>query len=216
MNANYALIILINYIPFFFLICGVVTVLMFSDFFTGALFAIAWLFLLPPLMSRFFLLILGRPTRSTKVGSREFFAWWISVQWQNIFARFPALEEGLRMIPGVYSMWLRLWGARVGKCVYWTAGSKVLDRPFLKVGNFVIVGYGAKITSHLFHMKSNNSYFLFGEPEIGDYAVLGGDCGVGPGAKIPSKFTVAAGEYVSPLKRVLKEKANEVIQEVRA
>jgi acetyltransferase-like isoleucine patch superfamily enzyme len=159
----------------------------------------------PPLACRFTLLLLGRPTITTQVGSRQFFAWWMSMQWQNLFLRFPALEEALRMIPGVYSSWLRLWGAKIGKYTYWTAGCKVLDRPFVTIGDFVIVGFGAKITSHLFHMKMDDSFFLFGEPVIGDYAVLGGDCGVGPGAKIPARHTVPAGAYVSPFKKNPRE-----------
>lgn len=205
MRANYVLIILINYIPFLHLVSGAALAFLMPDASSLGIFIFSWIYLVPPVACRLSLLVLGRPTVATQVGSREFFAWWMSVQWQNIFLRFPALEEALRMIPGLYSNWLRLWGARIGKYTYWTATCKVIDRPFVTIGDYVIVGYGAKIVSHLFHMKPKDSYFLFGEPIIGDYAVLGGDCGVGPGAKIPARQTVLAGEYVSPYKKTPRE-----------
>ena len=74
--------------------------------------ALTVLYLLPPLVARMILLLVTIPHGRIAVGSNAFFAWWSLFQLQIIFCRLPALEEILRLIPGVYSLWLRLWGAR--------------------------------------------------------------------------------------------------------
>ncbi len=83
------------------------------------------------------------------VGSTGFFRWWYTAQWQVVFNRFPQLEEMLRMVPGLYSIWLRLWGAKIGGLVYWSPGLNIFDRPFLDIGGRVVIGADTKLSPHL-------------------------------------------------------------------
>lgn len=60
----------------------------------------------------------------------------------------PVLENLLRLVPGLFSLWLRAWGARVGRNVYFAPGFEIADRSLLEVGDHVVFGYGVKVTSH--------------------------------------------------------------------
>ena len=49
---------------------------------------------------------------------KEYSHWWGSHQIQVIYIAIPVLEAVLRLIPGVFSGWLRLWGAKIGQNIY--------------------------------------------------------------------------------------------------
>jgi hypothetical protein len=97
--------------------------------------ALALLYLLPPLVAR--LIVRGFPFRSAviQVGSADFFKWWALLNLQVLFCRLPALEEAMRIVPAAHSAWLRLWGSRIGRLVYWAPGTRILDRSFLDIGD---------------------------------------------------------------------------------
>ena len=40
---------------------------------------------------------------------KKYSPWWGSHQIQSIYITFTALESALRLIPGAFSLWLRLW-----------------------------------------------------------------------------------------------------------
>ena len=150
------------------------------------LILISWAYLIPPLLCRLLCLLFGKPgdSREIRMGTREFNVWWFTAQLQVIYLRFPALEEFIRLIPGAYSMWLRFWGARIGKLTYWSPQVKIMDRPFLHIGDLVSVGYGAAFTSHHINRNDGELKLLLGTPTVGARAVLGGLSGVGPGARV--------------------------------
>ncbi len=133
------------------------------------------LYLLPPLLARTVLLIWPvRQSRST-AGSREFFVWWATFQLQVIFCRFPALEELLRIAPGLYSQWLRLWGSRIGRFTYWAAGTLPTDRSFLHIGDDVVFGAGVRLNSHVLTRATDGRVELLLAPiHIGHRALVGG------------------------------------------
>jgi hypothetical protein len=160
-------------------------------------FGVAWailaaltaLYLLPPMA-----VALARP-RATLKGSRfsvdspEFLRWWYTAQWQVVFSRFPQLEELLRMVPGLYSSWLRLWGAKIGRIVYWSPGMSVLDRPFVEIGNRVVIGAGARLSPHLLARGQDEiTELILATIIIGDDAMIGGH------SLLPAGVWVAAGE----------------------
>ena len=123
-------------------------------------------------------LIPGRILRETlrssppeiAIGSSGFLRWWACFQCQVLFLRFPALEELLRLVPGIYSLWLRLWGSRIGGLTYWAPGTLILDRGFLDIGDKVVFGAGVRINPHV---MENNS-LLLAPVKIGDDAMIGG------------------------------------------
>jgi len=133
------------------------------------------LYVAPPLAAR---LLLGlAPLRSTSIamGSRDFFTWWTLLGLQMVFCRLPALEEGLRLVPALYSAWLRLWGSRIGRLVYWSAGTRVLDRSFLDIGDDVIFGAGVRLNPHVIARNEKGELELIVAPvRIGARALVGG------------------------------------------
>ena len=107
------------------------------------------------------------------VGSRDFLRWWGSFQCQVLFLRFPVLEEILRLIPGLYSLWLRGWGSRIGKLTYWAPQTIILDRGFLDIGDHVIFGAGVRLNSHVME-RDPESRLRLSPVRIGDGAMIGG------------------------------------------
>src|SRR5580698_10538982 len=78
-----------------------------------ALAAAGWFFAAPPLICR---LVAGRglPAGEFDVPSPAFFRWWATWYLQAVFNRLLWIEEIFRLVPGLYSAWLRLWGASIG------------------------------------------------------------------------------------------------------
>jgi hypothetical protein len=105
------------------------------------------------------------------------------------------LEETIRMIPGLYSAWLRLWGARVGALTYWSPGVVILDRPLVRVGKRVIFGVGARLNAHVLAPDGPRRMALYLAPiAVGDDALVGGYSLLLPGCEI------AAGEVTPPFR----------------
>lgn len=158
--------------------------------------AAAILFLLPPLVVRITWRG-GSPRPRGDLGSATFVWWWFSAQWQLIFSRLPWLEECLRLVPGLYSAWLRLWGARIGSLVYWSPGVAVSDRQWLHIGSRVVFGMGVRLNGHAIARHRQESMALFlGSITIGDEAMIGGYSLLLPGCEI------AAGELTPPCRTI--------------
>ena len=77
---------------------------------------------------------------------------------QNIFNRFPIFEEILRLIPGLYSIWLRLWGSCVGANVIYHARVEIVDGSYVNIGDNVMFGNGAVIGSHAMYLDREGNY----------------------------------------------------------
>lgn len=137
--------------------------------------ATAALYLTPPILARLILALQPIEEGTIRRGSKPFFFWWSLFQSQMIFSRLPFLEELLRLIPGAYSQWLRLWGARVGKLTFWSPGTQILDRPFLSVGDDVIFGAGVRVNPHVIASNESGGFdLLLGTVRIGDRVKVGG------------------------------------------
>lgn len=137
--------------------------------------ALAVLFLLPALIAR--IIVKGFPMRSTtiEIGSTDYFKWWTLLNLQILFCRLTFLEEAMRLIPSAYSAWLRLWGSRIGRLVYWAPGTLILDRSFLEVGDDVIFGAGVRINPHVMARNEDGvTQLLLAPVKIGARAIVGG------------------------------------------
>ena len=94
---------------------------------------------------------------------------------QMLFCRLPMLEELLRLVPGLYSLWLRLWGARVGRLTYWGAGLRILDRSFLQIGDDVIFGAAVRLNPHvLARNERGETELLLARIVVGERTMVGG------------------------------------------
>lgn len=112
-------------------------------------------------------------------------SWWGSHQFQAVFNACPALEACLRIIPGLYSFWLRLWGSSIGRGVYWTSRVEVMDRSLLEVGYGAILGHKVILISHVIKRKANGKTILYvSKIKIGSQAFIGAGTKLGPGTEI--------------------------------
>ena len=159
--------------------------------------ALAWLLAVPPLVVRTVLTIRPLPQTDLPIGSAPFLVWWFTSQWQVIFNRLPWIEEIIRLVPGLYSIWLRLWGAKIGKFVYWTPGLQILDRPLLEIGDRVVFGAGVKISPHIIMPNKERQTVL----RVATVSI-GSDVLVGAYSLLLAGSWIASGE-ISPGKRIL-------------
>ncbi len=155
--------------------------------------AIAVLYLVPPLAATGLRLLLPLRQGHIHLGSRAYFTWWALFNLQVVFCRLPMLEELLRLVPGVYSAWLRLWGAHVGRLTYWAAGLRILDRSFVNIGDNVIFGADVRVTPHVIARNSDGALELvLATVIIGDRALVGGYSLLAAGTEIaPGECTRA-------------------------
>ncbi|HEY9683548.1 MAG TPA: hypothetical protein V6C89_20000 [Drouetiella sp.] len=136
---------------------------------------------------------LRHPARSGRwiISNGERSDWWIAHQLQMVYAAIPALEAFLRFIPGAYSAWLRMWGSKVGKNVYWTPLVEIIDRHMLRIGDNVVFGHKVICTSHVVSRKDNGEFVLLLRPvRIGSGTFIGALSRLGPGVKVPEKSAV--------------------------
>jgi hypothetical protein len=137
--------------------------------------ALSALYLAPPLLARAMRVVAPISEGRIALGTKSFFAWWFMFQLQVVFCRFPALEEVLRLIPGVYSQWLRLWGSRVGRLTYWSPGTLITDRSFLCIGNDVVFGAGVRLNSHVLEKSDQGAAeLILATVTVGNHAMVGG------------------------------------------
>jgi hypothetical protein len=187
-------VLLLNAIPLLH-IAAVITTAAFAPFAWWMRLVAAGivLYLVPPLVVRA-LFVLGRMREGDlALGSKDFFLWWTSFQWQMIFCRLPALEEIMRLVPGLYSSWLRLWGSRIGRYTFWAPGTLILDRSFLKLGDDVVFGIGVRLNAHVGDVdEAGQRRLLLATVEIGDRCHVGGYSLLAAGTKIEHDQTTKA------------------------
>jgi len=157
----------------------------------------AAIYLLPPLLFRLY--SLKYPVRSGRwnlKGTRRS-DWWVGHQLQMLYAAVPTFEALLRLIPGAYSAWLRLWGSKVGKRVYWTPHVELVDRHMLRIGDDVVFGHRVICTCHAVTKRTNGDLILLARwISIGSGVFIGALARIGPGVKIPdSKVIPYDAEY---------------------
>jgi hypothetical protein len=151
------------------------------------------LYLLPPVLVRSIRLFYSIKEGSIAFGSRDFLLWWAFSNLQAVFCRFPSLEEVLRVVPGLYNLWLRLWGAKIGRFTYWGPGTLILDRSFLEIGNDVVFGAGVRINPHVMERNSEGqTELLLATVKIGDSAMIGGYSLLTAGTEIASRENTTA------------------------
>jgi hypothetical protein len=185
---------LIRLFPLLVLALGIATLIEFVRHpsvagFLGLLFV--W-YLVPPLCFRlhdWFCPL--REGREDLADRRKYSAWWGSQQFQIVYTLIPQLEMLLRLIPGAYSAWLRLWGSRIGRGVMWTPVVEVMDRSLLDIGDHVLIGHQVAMVSHTVMPKGSRHILHVARIRVGDGAFISGRSGLGLGAR------VAPGEFLS-------------------
>ncbi len=129
---------------------------------------------------------------------KEYSPWWGSHQIQVIYIAIPVFEALLRLIPGVFSCWLRLWGAKVGRDVYWTPALEIADRGLLEIGDRVVVGHRVAISSHIIKPRKQNLMLYVKKVKIGNDVFMGAGCILAPGVVIGDGTFLAMATSLSP------------------
>ncbi|MGP1386644.1 MAG: acyltransferase [Thainema sp.] len=124
--------------------------------------------------------------------------WWGSHQIQAIYIAFPVLETALRLVPGLFSCWLRLWGAKVGKQVYWTPKLEISDRSLLDIGDRVVFGYQVGLYAHAIKPRRDNLMLYVKRIRIGNDVFLSGGVQIGPGVAIADGTFVPTATHLYP------------------
>ncbi len=112
--------------------------------------------------------------------------WWTTHMLQYPFIALSFLESFLHFIPGLYTLWLRAWGSKIGKNVFWTPQTEVLDRHLIEVGNKTIIGHFTIMVSHLVETRSGIPKLVIQKVRIGDKCLIGADSQLGPGSTVES------------------------------
>lgn len=153
------------------------------------------LYLFPPLMWRmlspFIPVQMGASFLGTKTDNVN--GWFVSYQFQQIYNALPFIEGLLKLIPGLYSAWLRLWGANIGKKISWTSMSQVIDRPFINIGDRCSIGNESYLSAHTINQNNDGRYLLYlKEITIGSNVVLTQKNSIGPGVIIGDGVLIKA------------------------
>lgn len=125
-----------------------------------------------------------------RLDERKYSSWWGSHQIQLLYIAVPQLESILRLVPGLFSIWLRLWGSKVGKSIYWTPQVEIMDRSLMEIGDRVIFGHKVFCSSHVVKQKSSNIVLSVKKIRIGERALIGAGSNIGPGVTVASEISV--------------------------
>lgn len=159
----------------------------------------AWIYLLPPLASRLMIMVAGRPEGQLTQDMPAYRVWWVLTQWQVLFNRLPWLEELLRLVPGLYALWIGLWGGHLSPFAY--VGPRVLitDRHAVHVGRGAVLGMKSILSGHLvLRDEAGRWLVLAAAPTVEPEAILGGDARLGPGAVLRAGHMLPTGRFVRP------------------
>lgn len=194
-----AAMVLVGFVPFLHVAAALTPIVLGTMGGDGWLLLLApvALYLLPPLVVRIVNWRRPLPTGLIELDSASFLRWWFTAQCQVVFLRLPWLEELLRLVPALYSAWLRLWGSTIGSLVYWSPGVVILDRPLLKVGDRVAFGTGARLNPHVIApLPGRRPALVLAPVTIGNDVLIGGYSTLLPGC------VVAPGETTHPFRSV--------------
>lgn len=186
---------LFSYFPLLMTILSLAALGVFAQWPSGwtALLLLFILYLFPLIVQRVMLRWAPLTQGIACIDGRKFCPWLASHHIQAFYDALPYLESLLRVIPGFYSMWLRMWGSRVGYGVEWPVRMDVLDRNLMDIGNRVVFSREAELAAHVRQkMDGEGSRALVRTVRIGSYAFIGAGVRVGPGAVVPHNANVPA------------------------
>ena len=137
------------------------------------------------------------------IAGPTFSPWLSSFRIQEIYLKFPFLEKTLMLVPFLYNVWLRAWGAKIGKRVIFAPGVVINDRPGVEIGDYVYFGDGCYLSSHLVLEKDKKFICYYKKIRIESHSFIGAFTTFAPGA------TVKAGSRVNTFSffRLNSEKA---------
>jgi hypothetical protein len=128
--------------------------------------------------------------------------WLLYYNLQSFYTHFSAFERSLRLVPGLYSAWLRLWGSKIGRKVIWTAECQVVDRGHLEIGDRVFLGNRCYLSAHALKKKKNRYFLYVKKIKVGSDSMVSFAVNLGPGVEIGTRAHIDAGAGLYPNTRV--------------
>lgn len=145
------------------------------------------IYLLPLTLHRIHFLFFPFDEGYWVLSEKKYNPWWASHMFQFPFIACPWIESLIHFIPGLYSVWLRAWGSKIGKGIFWTPRVEVIDRGLIEVGDYVVFGHITALCSHMVAEIEGKPSLVIKKIRIGDKAFIGADSQLGPGAEVPSR-----------------------------
>jgi hypothetical protein len=143
----------------------------------------------------------------SQIDGKRYSPWWGGHQIQAIYVALPQLEAVLRLIPGAFSLWLRMWGSKVGAAVYWTPRVDIVDRNLLDIGDRVIFGDKVECFGHVIKPKQGRLLLYVKRIHIGHRVFIGAGSRIGPGVHIADGVYVPVLSDLFPNQNVRKKEA---------
>lgn len=175
---------LISLFPLFYL-CAVIAWVwkMFSQFqLYDPLILLTIVYLMPLILYRIHFLIFPFTDGYWVLSEKKYNPWWASHMFQYPFIACPWIESLIHFVPGLYSMWLRAWGSKIGKAVFWTPRVEIIDRGLVDIGDYVIFGHITALCSHMVADIEGKPSLVIKTIKIGEKVFVGADSQIGPGA----------------------------------
>jgi acetyltransferase-like isoleucine patch superfamily enzyme len=142
------------------------------------------IYLLPIVLYRLSELISQTQQGTSYVGDKGWSPWLIGFRLQSLYIYFPFLESILRIFPPIYSFWLRLWGSKIGKNVFWSPTMDITDRGHLEIGDEVLFGHRVILLSHVITPKDGRKLLYVKNIKMGNKTFIGAGCRFGPGTDL--------------------------------
>ncbi len=161
-----------------------------------------WVYLLPLLLFRIHQRLHPFREGVSRLRGAEYHPWWGAHQLQSVYIAFSVLEVPLRLLPGCYSLWLRGWGSRIGRGVYWTPLVEITDRSLLEVGDGVIFGHRCGLYGHIIKPKGDNLMLYTARVRVGEGAFIGAGVALAPGVRVGPRVMVPAGTHLYPRQKM--------------
>jgi len=152
-------------------------------------------YLVPLLTFRFLQLIAPIKEGPSFFGEEKFSPWISSFRLQQIYVMFPILERMLFFIPNLYNLWLRAWGSKIGKRVYFLPGVEVVDRAHLEIGDNVMIGNKCYFSPHVVQVRKGRFFLYYKRVKIGSNCFIGAFSTFGPGTTVPDNSSIPSGSY---------------------
>jgi hypothetical protein len=165
--------------------------------------ALGLIYVLPLLLFRLHRLVAPLREGISDLSDGTYSSWYGGHQLQLPFITFPVYERALRLVPGLFSFWLRLWGSKIGRGIYWTPHLAIADRDLLEIGSGVVMGHQIGLSSHIISPAQDKKVILFVRKiQILKGAFVGAGVVMGPGVMVSESVVVKAGTQLHPRTKV--------------
>ena len=122
-------------------------------------------------------------------------SWIVGHKIQLVFEAMPFLEHVLVLVPGLYALWLRLWGSKIGADVFFTPQIEATDRGLVNIGDKCFFGHRVFMSSHLVYQRGDEFVLYIREVRIGDGCFVGAMSNFGPGTDIAAGTFIPLSSY---------------------